>query len=239
MELHTCIFTENDCYKVGRTIIPQGIMVHSTGANNPNLKRYVQPDDGELGKNKNANDWNRSGVGKCAHAFIGKKADGRVATYQTLPWHYRAWHCGASGNSTHISFEVCEDGLTDAGYFDMAYKEAVELTAHLCTLYDLDPLADGVVIDHNEGHLRGIASAHTDWTHWLTRFNKTMDDFRKDVYLHMQTGNKPSEWAKEATEWAISEGIFSGDGNGDYRWQEGITREEVASLIYRLRDRIL
>ena len=35
---------------------PCGVMVHSTGANNPYLRRYVQPDDGELGKNRYDND---------------------------------------------------------------------------------------------------------------------------------------------------------------------------------------
>ena len=43
MNLLTCIFTENRCYKTGATIKPKGVMVHSTGANNPNLRRYVQP----------------------------------------------------------------------------------------------------------------------------------------------------------------------------------------------------
>ena len=46
---------------------PVGILWHSTGANNPNLKRYVQPletDDNYrttihlLGKNISGNDWN-------------------------------------------------------------------------------------------------------------------------------------------------------------------------------------
>ena len=41
MNLHKLIFTNNDCYKAGKTMTPKGIMVHSTGANNPNLKRYV------------------------------------------------------------------------------------------------------------------------------------------------------------------------------------------------------
>jgi hypothetical protein len=41
MNLQKLIFTENACYKAGRTIAVKGIMVHSTGANNPNLKRYV------------------------------------------------------------------------------------------------------------------------------------------------------------------------------------------------------
>ena len=51
MELKKCILTKNNCYKKGQKINPKGIVVHSTGANNPNLKRYVQPDDGLLGKN--------------------------------------------------------------------------------------------------------------------------------------------------------------------------------------------
>ena len=59
MNLHKLILTNNACYKAGRTITPKGIMVHSTGANNPNLKRYVGPDDGLLGKNQYNNHWNQ------------------------------------------------------------------------------------------------------------------------------------------------------------------------------------
>ena len=95
MDLHKCLLTENDCYKAGRKIVPKGVMVHSTGANNPNLRRYVGPDDGLLGQNPNSNHWNMSGVGACVHAFIGRLADGSVATYQTLPWTARGWHCGS------------------------------------------------------------------------------------------------------------------------------------------------
>ena len=45
MNLRKLILTENACYKAGKTIVPKGIMVHSTGANNPYLKRYIGPDD--------------------------------------------------------------------------------------------------------------------------------------------------------------------------------------------------
>ena len=120
MRLLRCLLTENDCYRAGRTIAPKGIMVHSTGADNPNLKRYVQPlpesPDYDsltalLGINRNHNDWNRPNVGACVHAFIGRLEDGTLAVCQTLPWTMRGWHCGADGNNTHISFEICEDGL--------------------------------------------------------------------------------------------------------------------------------
>ena len=43
MKLIRCLLTENDCYRTKRTIQPKGVMVHSTGADNPTLRRYVQP----------------------------------------------------------------------------------------------------------------------------------------------------------------------------------------------------
>lgn len=183
MNLHKLIFTENACYKAGKKIKPKGIMVHSTGANNPKLSRYVGPDDGKLGANKYGNHWNRAMSREvCVHAFIGKLADGSVATYQTLPWEHRGWHCGkgkkGSGNDTHISFEICEDGLTDAAYFGKVYTEAVELCVYLCKLYGLTA-AD--IIDHSEGYKQGIASNHGDVKHWFTKHGKSMDTFRADV----------------------------------------------------------
>ena len=184
MNLRTLIFTHNACYKAGRTIVPKGIMVHSTGAPNPTLKRYVGPDDGLLGKNQYNNHWNQNtpdGRQVCVHGFIGKLADGSIATYQTLPWNYRSFHCGGDGNNTHISFEICEDGLTDAAYFNKVYHEAVELCAHLCRMYGFDPLKDGVIIGHYEGHKRGIASGHSDPDNWFPKHGKSMDTFRAAV----------------------------------------------------------
>lgn len=182
MNLNKLIFTENACYKAGRKIKVKGIMVHSTGANNPYLKRYVGPDDGKLGKNQYNNHWNQPmDRAVCVHGFIGKLQNGSIATYQTLPWDHRGWHAGGAANNTHTSFEICEDGLNDRSYFEKVYKEAIELCAYLCKLYRLNPLADGVIIGHYEGHQRGIASNHGDPRHWFSKFGKSMDTFRQDV----------------------------------------------------------
>ena len=195
MRLIKCMLTANDCYKAERTITPKGVMVHSTGANNPLVARYVQPVEGqsneaqlkaEIGGNRNANDWNNPGLDVCTHAFVGKLADGGVGTVQTLPWDHRGWHAGTgtsggSANNTHIAFEICEDDLTDEGYFRKVYQEAVELAAMLCKTYNLNPLADGVVICHSEGYQRGVASNHADVMHWFPKFGKSMDTFRADV----------------------------------------------------------
>ena len=181
MNLQKLIFTNNACYKAGRTIIPKGIMVHSTGANNPWLKRYVGPDDGLLGKNQYNNHWNQDkpdGRQVCVHAFIGKLADGSIATYQTLPWNHRGWHAGGSANDTHIGFEICEDGLTDTSYFSAVYKEALELCVYLCKQYGL---TEKDVIGHYEGYQKGIASNHGDPKNWFPKHGKSMDTFRADV----------------------------------------------------------
>mgnify|MGYP005851325503 CR=1 FL=1 len=181
MNLHKLILTNNACYKAGRTIVPKGIMVHSTGANNPWLRRYVGPDDGLLGKNPYNNHWNQDkpdGRQVCVHAFIGKLADGTIATYQTLPWNMRGWHCGGSGNDTYIGFEICEDGLDDASYFAAVYREAAELCAYLCKEYGL---TERDVICHSEGYKLGIASNHSDVMHWFPKHGKSMDTFRAEV----------------------------------------------------------
>ena len=186
--MHKLLLVNNACYKAGKKLDVKGIMVHSTGANNPRISRYVGPDDGLLGKNKNNNHWNAYHPGGrqiCVHAFIGKLADGTIATYQTLPWDMRGWHGGSgskgSVNDTHIGFEICEDGLTDAVYFNKAYNEAVELCAYLCKMFNLDPLKDGVIIGHYEGYKRGIASNHSDPSNWFPKHGKSMDTFRAAV----------------------------------------------------------
>ena len=43
----------------------------------------------------------------------------------------------------------------------------------------------------------------------------------------------PSDWAKEAVDWAVKEGLFTGDGNGNFRWRDNITREEAAVVLRR------
>jgi hypothetical protein len=201
MNLRKLILTENNCYKAGEKHTVKGIILHSTGANNPYLKRYVGPDDGLLGVNQYSNHWNAAKPGVrevCVHAFIGKLKDGSIATYQTLPWDIVGWHsgCGSLGyaknanNSGYIGFEICEDGLNDPAYFSAVYKEAVELCVYLYKLYGL---TEKNVICHSEGYKLGIASNHGDVMHWFPKHGKSMDTFRADVKAGLTGNVKPAE----------------------------------------------
>ena len=226
MKLYQQIAVRNDCYARNQAELakapanrdsryaqyyrgPRGIMVHSTGANNPNLRRYVQPDDGILGVNSNQNDWNRPGLEVCVHAFLGLTQAGEVAAYQILPWEYRAWHCGGDANNTHLSFEICEDNLRDRAYWEKTYRLARELSAELCRKFGLDPLAPGVLVDHAEGAALGIASNHADVDHWWSRYGVTMDDFRADVARLLEQEDAAQEEEEEPS----------------------MTREEITQLV--------
>lgn len=242
MNLHKQILTQNACYKAGKTIAPKGIMVHSTGANNPWLKRYVGPDDGFLGVNATGTHWNTplpGGQQVCVHAFIGKLKDGSIATYQTLPWNMRGWHCGGQANNTHIGFEICEDGLADASYFNAVYREAVDLCVYLCKLYGL---TEKDIICHSEGAAMGIASNHADVMHWFPKFGKSMDTLRAAVKEKLNEkeepamDNTPAGWAKDAVEWATSLGVIKGDDSGDLCLGSPLTREEFCVMLKRYND---
>lgn len=198
----TCMMTQSTCYKGTTRMKPVGVLWHSTGANNPYLWRYVQPDDNAadrdklislIGKNNNRNDWNHMYVQAGLNAWIGKLADGTVTTVQTMPWDYKPWGCGSGANGScnngWIQFEIAEDSLTNADYFNKVYTEACEITAYLCKMYGIDPngytMLNGVkvpnILCHADSHKLGLGSNHGDINHWFPRFGKSMETVRKDV----------------------------------------------------------
>ena len=100
MTLYKQLLIHNSCYIAGKVLNPVGVMVHSTGADNPNLSRYI-PGDDIIGRNTTGNHWDQTNaqwrekfgkdLNKCVHAFVGRTADGSVAIVQTLPWAMRGW----------------------------------------------------------------------------------------------------------------------------------------------------
>lgn len=197
-----CMQTQSTCYKGTSKMEIKGILWHSTGANNPNLKRYVQPSDNAadkaemlkiLGTNTNKNDWNHITRQAGLNAWVGKLADGSVATVQTMPWNYKPWGCGSgskgSCNNGWIQFEICEDDLNNKDYFEKVYNEAIELTAYLCKLYNIDPNSTVVynnvkvptILCHQDSYKLNLGSNHGDIYHWFKKYNKDMNSVRSDV----------------------------------------------------------
>ena len=188
MNLKQNYLTESGCYKAGKRITVKGLMIHSVGCPQPKAEVFMK-------------NWNRAEASACVHAIV--EPDGDV--YQILPWNHRGWHCGGGANNTHIGVEMTEpatirytggskwtetgDGENTKNHVLATYKYAVELFAYLCSQYNLDPLADGVVISHSEGCRRGIASNHGDVEHLWSEFGLSMGQFRKDIKAAMKGGS--------------------------------------------------
>lgn len=214
-----CMMTQSTCYKgTSKLSAIRGILWHSTGANNPTLKRYVQPDDNAsnkqelldiIGVNAYKNDFNHINRQAGLNAWIGELEDGTIATIQTMPWNYKPWGCGSgsrgSCNNGWIQFEICEDSLNNKEYFEAVYKEACELTAYLCKMYNLDPKGSvkfagievPVILCHADSNALKLGSAHGDVLHWFKKYNKTMDDVRNDVYDILKENAKAEEKPKK------------------------------------------
>ena len=250
MQIIPAFVTQNKCYQAGAPLHPRGLMLHSIGCPQPNASVMAQ----------NYNQYRPNGQSVCVHAFVQR--DGTV--YQTLPWTVQAWHCGGAANATHIGIEMTEPASIvytghGADWRDLnhaatethirgTYAAAVELFAQLCAQFDLDPLADGVIISHAEGAARGIASAHADPTHLWRAFGLTMDGFRADVATAMAAKNTDEEdeddmvryntieevpsWAQDTVRALVDAGALGGVGGGNLDLSMDMIRGLVVGTKY-------
>lgn len=194
-------FVKNDCYAKGDPLTPKGIVIHSTAA--PGIKAEAWK--ARWNKSYKAGETSRQA---CTHAFVDDEG-----SVQALPWNMRGWHAGSGKkgtlNDTHIGIEMCEpagavynknctafakyDVAALAPYFAKVWDNTVELAASLCVQFSLDPTADGVILCHQEGARRQIASNHADVFHWFPKHGKSMDDFRQAVKSKMAEMTNPTE----------------------------------------------
>ncbi|MGI6224807.1 MAG: SpoIID/LytB domain-containing protein [Peptococcales bacterium] len=184
MKIYEVIQTKNAGYLRGRKLNPVNILVHSTGANNPWMRRYVDAPE-VLGKHKYNNHWNKETATKSMHAFIGKDINGVVAVAHTLPYDIACWGCGAGKRGSynydpvgHIQFEICEDNLKNEDYYREAFGVAEEYCAMLCKKFGYDPMK---ITSHYEAGRLGYAFKRVDPTHWMAKFGDNMDQFRARV----------------------------------------------------------
>ena len=235
MKLKQCIMTNSTCYKdqLEKTINGKanyyywenhkdkvGIVVHSTGANNPYIKRYVQPLStdpnyeeiiADIGKNPYDNDWNHKAREAGVHAFIGLNANDIIETYEVLPYKWASWGVGAGPNGSynysptaHIQFEICEDGLDDEDYFYGVMKESQEYCAYLCKKFGW---TSENVCCHYEAYKRGYGGNHGDIEHWLKIYDKTMDWYREEVQKLIDENTEPTPEEKiQYVEYKIQKG---------------------------------
>lgn len=203
---------KNLCYISAKKMTPKGIVVHTTGAKNKNLKRYVDAPE-EVGENAYGNHWNVAKPGGrkvCVHAFIGYDKNKLIRVAEILPLDICCWGVGKgrkgsyNDNPAYIQFEICEDGLKDETYYRDVFTVAAEYCAELCEAYGLQT-AD--IVGHCEAYRKGYGSNHADPEHWMKNFGETMDDFREQVAGILKAREAVAQASdKPDSDCAISEG---------------------------------
>lgn len=264
MQIVTKYITHNPFFNDGRWITGnefKGFFLHSVGCAQPNPLVFIRQWD-------NAN-YGRAGIS----GFIGADTVYLTAPCLETPGRVKRMpHAGKpAGNNGYIGFEMCEpaqihytvgasfivrDHAAAQAYCRKTYQNAVQLFARLCSFHGKNPLQDGVILSHNEGGKRGIASGHVDPEHLWRGLSLpyTMAGFRRDVANAMKPkeeidmtkaevvalidariqaalegkGTEASAWAKDEVAQAIAAGITDGTRPGGYA-----KREEVAAMVLR------
>lgn len=199
---------------------------------------------------------------KQASSNYGIGSDGRIALY--VDEANRSWCTSSSSNDNRaITIEVANSVAKDPWpVSDAAYKSLINLLVDICQrnnipklLWQGDKSLIGQVDKQNMTVHRWFAAKACpgDWLYnrhgqIAAEVNERLeaeragkdendmdiDEIRQQLTSCANTGDAPSAWAKEAAEYCKRKGIFNGDGAGNYGWQQPITREAVAQVLYNL-----
>ena len=90
----------------------------------------------------------------------------------------------------------------------------------------------GVIVEHG-------FHTNTKCAKWLSvdsnleKLAKAEAKVIADYFDVKKTDNEPSDWSREAVEWAVKNKILQGDENGDLKLREPCTTERLITLIHR------
>ena len=172
----------------------------------------------------------------------------------------RSWCSSNSANDNRaITIEVASDTTHPYAVTDAAFAALLNLVEDICRRNGIKKLVWSTNKNDRVNHLNGCnMTVHRDYANKAcpgdylynrhgeiaAEVNKRLEAAKagkdeeamdtKQLTSCADTGDNPSAWAKEATDYCKRKGIFAGDGAGNYGWQKPITREATAQIIYNL-----
>ena len=215
-------------YRPGRTAPIRYLVLHYTAGRNDTAEgnlRYFR----------------ENAVKASAHYFVDD-----IGWLQSVDDADTAWSVGTAGiyvqkhpdcrNENSISIELCcRYAAGQYAFSKKTIRNAARLARLLMTRYGI-PM-ENVLRHYDVVSKRCPAPWVDDELQWLA-FRKLLEeelDMTKQELLRLAgTGDHPSDWAKPDTDWAKQAGLMDGDGNGNFGWQQPITREALAAVLHRL-----
>ena len=214
-------------YRPGRNATIRYLVLHYTAGRNDSAQSNLRYFEQNI-------------VKASAHYFVDD-----LGWMQSVDDGDTAWSVGTAGvyvqkhpecrNENSISIELCcRYAAGQYAFSKKTVRNAAHLTRMLMTKYDI-PL--GNVLRHYD-----VVSKHCpapwvdDESQWLA-FRKMiveeLDMTKQELLSLANTGDHPSDCAAEAASWAKQMGLIQGDGEGNFGWQQPITREALAVMLRR------
>lgn len=177
-----------------------------------------------------------------------------------VPESDRSW-CTSDRDNDHraVTIEVASETKSPYAVTEAAYAALVELLSDICRrngktillwLEDKDT-ALAYVPRHDEMVMtvhRWFANKSCPGEYLLERHGALAKEVTRRLSAEKEPTepeeakqpseptNAPSAWASEAAEWCKAEGIMVGDEQGNFHWQRPLTREELAVILFRMRQ---
>lgn len=174
----------------------------------------------------------------------------------SVPEEYRAWTTGgtdkngnpirvngisgADNDHRAITIEVASDTTEPYAITAAAYNSLINLLVDICKRNGIKELkwkADKSLVGQPE---QQNMTVHR----WFARKScpgdyiyERLGAIAEEVNQKMEEKYEGADWSKEARDWATSNGIIAGYGDGDYGWGDPVTREQLAVILYRLQSK--
>lgn len=160
-----------------------------------------------------ANGW----AGIAYHYYVRK--DGGI--YRGRP---EAWRGGHTTNWNYCSIGICFEGNFENEAMPEAQRKAgAELVADIRSRYP-----SITVGKHSRYQATACPGAHFPFDEIVAGVTEEPAD------TDAERNNQPSKWAESSCGRAVDSGLIKGGTDGDYGWQEPITKEMFAVLADRL-----
>lgn len=174
----------------------------------------------------------------------------------SVPEEYRAWTTGGTdknGNPIRvngisgadidhraITIEVASDNYDPYAITAAAYKSLINLLVDICKRNNIKSLKW-----KGDKSLVGKPDQQNLTVHrWFARKScpgdyiyERLGQIAEEVNQKMEEKYEGADWSKEARDWATSNGIIAGYGDGEYGWGDPVTREQLAVILYRLQSK--
>ncbi len=216
----------------------------STGRNRPidYIVMHYTSNNGDTAMN-NAVYFNSSYRGASAHYFVDETQVVRVVEDKNVSWHCGtkwAYKHDSCRNANSIGVEMCSRKDSAGNYYIMKETQAnaIELVQYLMELYGI-PIEN--VIRHYDVTGKNCPAPMVDEKVWsdfkeeIEMAKLTKEQF-KELWTEMRADlqdNDAGDWSQEARDWATNSGLIVGGTDGAYMWEDVLTREQMAVLLFR------